>query len=544
MPRWPILALLAALAAATGCGSAGGLRLGPQEVGSAKAALALLGTLWLAARLLLERRGALGRGAERILDVGLLLLGVAAAAAWWNLFQFNYPMFGHPSETYHYYVGSKYFRELGYTRLYRCTALADAEAGRDDTALRSLRNLETNAVEPAARSLADPQACKAHFTPQRWRDFARDVAWFRSRLPARRWQRTQLDHGYNGTPAWGFFGWLLARTGTASDVQILALRLVDPALLVLAWALVGATFGWRTLCVALLFWGTNYPAQYGWVGGSYLRQLEVVALLAGLCLARRERNVAAGFLLCLAALVRIYPALLLAGPGLAAAARSLAARRLRLDRAERGLLLGGLLGLAVLMPLSVVGTGSARAWLEFAENSRVLLDTPLRNDMGLRTLLAWEPGTRARDLSDPGLRDPYEPWKRARAESFAPRRPLFALLLAGYVGLLALAVRGQPLWVALVLAAGLVPMAVELTCYYAVVLVVFALLWERHPPVGIALCGLSAVGWAIVDRFHFFDEIFTWISLASVLFVLFATVWAWRVPARARRPSAAAGDGD
>lgn len=525
-------ALLLTLAAGLGCSPAHAPHLGPQEVGSLKAALATGGCLLLAGRLLLERRGALAGGLARGLDFALLLAGVLAAAAWWNFFQFNFPMFGHPSETYHYYIGSKYFRELGYTRLYTCTALADAEAGRPEVATRSLRDLVTNRVEPAARSLAQPQACKDHFTPERWRAFSRDVAWFRSQLPSRRWQQSQLDHGYNGTPAWGFFGWLLAQTGPASDAQILALRLVDPLLLLLVWAWVGATFGWRTLCVALLYWGTNYPAQYGWVGGSYLRQLEFAAVLGALCLLKRERYTGAGCLLGLATLVRVYPAFLLAGPALALLGSWLAARRPRLEPPQRSLLRGGLLAVAVLLPLSAVGSGSPRAWLDFAENSRVLLDTPLRNDMGLRTLLAYEPGARGRDLSDPSLRDPYEPWKRARSETFAARRPLFVLLLLGYVGLLALAVRHQPLWAAVALSAGLVPVATDLTCYYSVVLVAFALLWQRHPPVGLALCALSALGWVLVDRFHFFDEIFTWVSLATLVYVIFATAWVWRVPPR------------
>lgn len=530
MPRWLPVALLVALP--VGCAAAGG-RIGPPEVASAKAGLAVAGTLLLALRIAAGRRLDRPGRLSRAWDAALLGLGILAAAGWWNFFQFNYPMFGHPSETYHYYVGSKYFRELGYTRLYPCTAVADAEAGhRDEVERRHLRNLETNTLERAADVLAHPDACKRHFTRERWRSFSRDVAWFRARLPERRWQQTQTDHGYNGTPAWGFFGWLLASTGPASDAQILALRLLDPALLIATWALVGFTFGWRTLCVALLYWGTNYPAQYGWVGGSYLRQIEIVALLAAICLLRRHRNGTAGFLLGLGALTRIYPALVMAAPALAAAARSFVERRLRVTAGEWRLALGALGALAVLLPLSAVSTGGLGSWLDFADNSRVMLGTPLRNHMGLRTVLSHDPGSPARQLMDPKLADPYQPWKRAREDAFAARRPLFFALVAGYALMLAFAARRQPEWVMVVLGAGLVPIATELTCYYSALLVVFALLWERHPPVGLALCALSAAGWALVDRFHFFDEVFPWISLATVLFVAFATVWVgWR-PAR------------
>jgi hypothetical protein len=523
----PCLALLLALPWL--CAVAEPPLLFSPQVSTVKALVASAGALLLLARLGSRRWSRASPRWRRLADAGLLALGVLAAACWWNLFQFNYPMFGHPSETYHYYVGSKYYRELGYTRLYHCTAIADAEAGRRaEVAGRYLRNLETNRIERATAALADPDGCKRHFTPQRWRRFRRDVGWFREGLPKRRWHRMQLDHGYNGTPAWGFFGSLLAHTGQASKTHILALRLLDPLLLLVAWGAVGWTFGWRVLCVALLYWGTNYPAQYGWVGGSYLRQLELAAVLIGICLARRERMTAAGYLLALAALVRVYPVLLLAGPGLAALGAMLRERRLFLSAAQRRLLLGGVLALATLLPLSALTSGGLGAWREFAENSQVLLGTPLRNHMGLRTVLSYDPAARARDIADPSLDDPYEPWKQAREEAFARRRVVYGALVLGFVALLAAAVRGQPDWVTLVLGAGLVPVAAELTGYYSVILVAFALLWGRHPPLGVALCALSALGWLLVERFHYFDEIFTWISLATLAFVVFATAWVWR----------------
>jgi hypothetical protein len=86
----------------------------------------------------------------------------------------------------------------------------------------------------------------------------------------------------------------------------------------------------------------------------------------------------------------------------------------------------------------------------------------------------------------------------------------------------------QPLWVAVVLATGLIPFALELTSYYWAMLAVFGLLTLRHPPVGVALVGLSSVGWLLASRLAFFDRIFPWISVATAIFVLFATVWAWR----------------
>jgi hypothetical protein len=479
--------------------------LSVDEVGSVKGIVAGVGTLWLLLHLVASRFPGLTPRFWRLWDGGLLVLGIAAVVCWTNLFQFHYPRFGHLSETYHYYMGSKYFRELGYTRLYYCTTVADAEVGSLEWAAnRYVRNLETNALVEGRSVLADPEACKRHFSPERWRSFRRDLNAFRKRFTEAHWVRMQQDHGYNGTPVWGLFGLLLARAGPAGGGQILALQLVDLLLLAVAWSALGWTFGWRLLCVALLYWGTNYPGDFGWVGGSYLRQIELVAVLVALCLLRRERELAAGFLLGLAFLVRIYPVFLLAGPGLQALAATIR---------ERALSSGGL-----------------GAWKGFAENGRLLFDTQMPNRMGLRTLLSYDHATRMVAAGDAVVTDPQYPWQRARDETFARRRPLFVALVAGFGLLLAASLRKEPHWAGVVLGAGLVTVVADLTNYYSAILVVYALLWGRHPPLGFALCALSAVGWIIEYRFLSMDEVYTWISLASLGFVVFATAWVWRSP--------------
>ena len=502
--------------------------LGPAEIGAIKAATAAAGALLLGAG---AWGAAHGRPTGRRFDALLAALGLLAAAGWWNLGRFNYPMFGHPSETYHYYVGAKYFRELGYRGLYRCTAVADAEAGlRAEVEARWARDLGTNRLVPAAELLREPERCKARLRPERWREFRRDVRFFRERLPIERWHRTQVDHGYNATPAWGLLGGLLANTGPATPAQILLLRLLDPLLLAGTGIAIAWAFGWRTLCVALLFWGTHHPSHYGWVGGAYLRQLELAALLVGICCLRRARPAAGGALLAAAALVRVFPLVAFAGVGLRVLWGVLGQRRLALARDHRRIAAAALATAAILVPLSGVAAGSLSAWADFAENSRVLLGTPLRNHAGLRTLLAWDPNATAARLEDARLDDPYARWKEARQRSFAARRPVFLACVAAFVALLAAAVRREPDWAATVLAVGLVPIALELTGYYWSVLVAYALLWERRPWIGPALCALSASGWWIAWRWPAYDETFTAISAATVAFVVVATALCIRAP--------------
>lgn len=134
------------------------------------------------------------------------------------------------------------------------------------------------------------------------------------------------------------------RREPAGSLPITFLRLLDPALLLLMWGCVCWAFGWRIACVAAVYWGTNYAAPFGWTGGGTLRQDWLACSVIGIALLRLCRTASAGCLL----------------------------------------------GLATLVPLSALGTGGFRSWSDFARNSRLHLDTPLANHVGLKTVLSYD----------------------------------------------------------------------------------------------------------------------------------------------------------
>ena len=530
----PLLLVLCLAAAAPGpaCAEAGAPVLRRDErplltsyrVGQLKQGVALAGAALLAWGAAV-RRDKESRRRRRLRDALLLGLGLAAVFGWWNFSAFHHPGFGHPSETYHYYIGSKYFPELGYQRLYLCTAVADVEAGlRAQVEGRLLRDLESNELTPSAAAIEHPETCTVHFSQERWAAFQRDISWFRNHVPPRRWQALQTDHGYNATPVWTALGGWLANHVPATDSGILALRLIDPLLLAGMWGAVTLAFGWRAACVAALYWGTNYPAQYGWTGGSFLRQGWLVGTVTALCALRRGRPATAGALLALAIALRIFPIFVAAALGLKALIAMFRTRRLQLSPDHRRMLAGALAVGAALFAFSLVEGGGAQAWGEFIVDSRAHLATPLQNYVGLATVVAYDPATRSALTLDRAQDDPYSAWKNARRSAAAERRWIFLALLAGYLALLARVAAHADDWVVGVLGVGLVVMAAELTCYYSAGLLAFGLLWPRRPSIGIALCGLSAAGWWIVGSGREYDEVFTGISLASVLFILWATV--------------------
>ena len=93
-----------------------------------KFAIALAACALLAWRAALAKRGR-SESQRRLRGILLGVVGALGALGWTNFLLFHGERYVHPTDFYHYYMGAKYQAELGYTRLYECTVVADLEAG-------------------------------------------------------------------------------------------------------------------------------------------------------------------------------------------------------------------------------------------------------------------------------------------------------------------------------------------------------------------------------------------------------------------------------
>jgi hypothetical protein len=283
-------------------------------------ALVKLGTALVAATAWLLRSGVgrkpgqrLSRRANRLASTALAVCAVLSVVAY---FQFGRLPAGlvHRWEMFHYYVGSKYHAELGYERLYRCSAVADAEDGVRASDKRVIRDLETDDVVRVAEVVAQPQQCKAHFAPDRWSAFKNDVRFFRRGLGRKAWESAQLDHGYNPPPLWTATWGKLAALVPATPRHLQLLAAIDLGLMLGTALALGLSFGFGTAALSVVFWGTQAASEIGWTGGGLGRQDWLFLCVAGLSLAHRRKFGWAGAALTLAGLLRLFPLLLLLGP--------------------------------------------------------------------------------------------------------------------------------------------------------------------------------------------------------------------------------------
>ena len=106
----------------------------------------------------------------------------------------------HPTEFYHYYLGTKYFAECGYYGLYEAATIAEHELTptdfRPDETIRHLRNPAFE-VRKGDLLRSRPRIVR-HFAPERWQTFKEDFAFFQS-FDLRNWGNSapERDHCYN-----------------------------------------------------------------------------------------------------------------------------------------------------------------------------------------------------------------------------------------------------------------------------------------------------------------------------------------------------------
>jgi hypothetical protein len=464
---------------------------------------------------------------RRTRNVLLALVGIVSFFNWWNLGHFHFDHYVHIWEHYHYYIGAKYGPELRYSRLYECTAVADMRDGLGTRVRkRKMRDLATdNELKASTAIIEDPERCTKHFTEGRFTQFRRDIRFFRGRFSRDRWDQSQGDHGYNATPVWAIAGRLIADQVDLSWRNVKALAWIDSLMLVAMWLAVLWAFGWQAACVALIYWGCNFPARFYWNGGSFLRYDWQLWMVLGLCLLRKRYNFGAGMALTYATLLRIFPGFLVAALVLKVLYRMLRERRFVLARAHAIFAAGCITAMAILIPASGWATGGLDAWGEFAHNSEKHLSTALTNNMGLKTVLGYDFGTRAKLTRDNKLDDPFARWKDARAHFYEQSKPVLIAIIVLFCFMLARAGDRSEDWEAACLGAGLIVIAVELTCYYYGFLLTYGLLWERRKLPGTLAAALAAATCAL-SEIPWNDDHFTAMSLACVVVVVAVTAQA------------------
>ena len=447
-------------------------------------------------------------------------LAALSAVTYLNFFSFHGEQtWVHSHDVAHYYLGSKYFRELGYGGLYTAMLRAEAEVYADHFRTIEARDLKSGEIVHIRTLLQASGPVKAAFTPGRWEDFRRDVSFFRETLGPQ-YATLFEDHGFNPTPVWAVVGGGLANLLPAGSARgIFLLTLIDPLLIAGAFAAVFWAFGLETALLAVIYYCVIFGAGFGWTGGAFLRFLWFVGVVAGFAALQRGRHATSGALFAVATVLRIFPAFFVAALFFKAAGDAL--MNGGVERAYRRFFASFLATAALLVGLTLAVYG-ADAWRGFERNMAQHRTTLSPNVVGLTNLLAYE--------SHPGLvtqeelreiRDRREEIYRAQLATLFVAAVLACAAVAPFLDDVAAAALGAPL-----LFVGL-----NLASYYYAFLVVLVLAHRAHPRRLALLFAAEAVSHALLlfeDR-----EALLYVYRSMVLVYLFAALALeqWRAPA-------------
>jgi hypothetical protein len=487
------------------------LRPGPElaewgsEMSETAVALVKMGLALSAAAAWLLSHASWGPSSRRVSErarrgAGAVLVACAVLSAG-AYFQFGHLPAGfvHRWEMFHYFVGSKYHTELGYERLYQCVAVADAEDGIRSSARRQIRDLVSDDPVLARDVVARPNACRAHFSVVRWSEFKHDVRFFRRGLGRKAWAQAQLDHGYNPPPLWSATWGKLAELVPVSVWHLQLLAAVDLVLMAGVLASLGLSFGWRTAALGTVFWGTQAASEFGWTGGGFGRQDWLFLCVAGLSLLHRQRFGWGGAALALAGLLRLFPLLLLVGPGVVWLARDRGgvAARGSGGAAWRRLVLGAALATSVGLGVSLAN-GDLGDYREFWSHIQLRHAAIVNNHMGLRTLLSAAPV----EVDAPAAQAHEPTWVSERRGRLKKLRLVYVTIVAAALSLIGAALwQARRVWLGVALSTALIPLLLDPSNYYYSFFILLVPLAVHRRALGVLLCVVGAGGQLLSLRF-------------------------------------------
>jgi hypothetical protein len=458
--------------------------------------------------------------------VGLGLVAALAFASNYNFFLYT-GLARH--EFYHYYLGSKYFPELGYFRLYECSVEALRAQGIGlPPDVREITDLASKRRRPLAEVMAAAQPCVPDFGPARWEQFRSDVGFFHRLMGESGFVVALRDHGYNPSPVWTLMGRPLSTLLPANAAGLWTIARLDLWLLLSMLGAIGWAFGFEALCLAAIAWGTCGHTRYQWTGDAFLRQPWLVFAVGALCLVKKGRPAWGGALMALSSLERIFPAVFAAGWGLRAVRRAAGERVI--EPAFLRFACGALAAALVLIPAGVAMSGRGpRVYLEFAENLKAMTEfTPL-NGLGLRYLLQYgeeipPPEVLARASSQ------EEAVQLNKLRLLESRRWLYWGALGAFAWLFWRATRPDPPaasaatvarledWEAMAMGSTLIPILTMPGSYYVGFVIAGALLATRRPRIGVALLALTTAFAASLVAAPQSPRPFAWSSAALLVY--------------------------
>ena len=366
----------------------------------------------------------------------IVLAVLFSFAVFHNFGTFRAGGFVNYADMFHHYLGTKYFKEIGYSDLYNAVIIADTEQGNELARLPFYTDLRTYQNTQRGKALEDVDRIRNLFSNERWSAFKDDVAFFKTATGMPRTPGLMLllmDHGYNGSPVSAFILGTLGNIFPVTQLQLLAF--FDVFLVVAMGALVFRTFGFEMGALFSVYFCVNVLNPYEYISGCFLRYDWLFCIVVAVCLLERKRYASSAFFLTLSAMIRIFPAALFYGMAVIIF-KNVRATSVVDRKFKRFILAAGVTG-AVLFLLPAVSLGSVlQPWMDFSEKIDLHDRGVYVNHLGLRGIALFEPSHLSLEkfveaYKTSQTNDIVRHWQDVKEAEFKQKKPaiVFASLL-------------------------------------------------------------------------------------------------------------------
>jgi hypothetical protein len=436
---------------------------------------------------------------ERTIVLSLAVVALFAVASHYHFGRFHGEgRFLHNHEFYHYYMGSKYFPELGYDGLYTVTHRALIE---NDSAFSGriavVKNLRTYQREGQNISLERSEGVRQLFSDERWQEFKQDVRFFQSRIPADWWQYLLVDHGFNGTPFWTRLGSIFSGHLELNNRTLSLLASFDLLLIAVMLLLVWYAFDLKTCLLFCIFFFANFFGTFDITGGGFLRQLWLASLVGFVCFFKKGKMGAAGFCLAVSVLDRVFPLVFALLPGVLFVRESVHRRSLR--HGHTRFLVSFVCFAALLGGWSATCTGGVAAWKDWYKNISAHNRWFYINQISMRNLFIVNPVT-TRQITAEGWDEAL--WQRERerldAQSKSTLQAVRVILL---VLLIALMAKEKEPEISLALLSFTPFILFYPANYYCVFLAVVVICWQKSFGLAVTVLAMQILFWLLCIPF-------------------------------------------
>jgi hypothetical protein len=466
------------------------------------------------------------RWGDRMISAALLVAALCSATQYFYGSR-NNKTWLHTWDIYHQVIGTKYFNELGYFRIYECTWEVDEMNSGHFKRVPKMRDIQTLKIPPTKEAVGE-RDCAQLFTPERLDMFAQDIEDIYALGGHNMWNKLFTDKGFNGTP---FHAWILSKVTDGVPIvwdEYIWLGLLDVWLMLLAFAAIAWAWDVKTAAIAMLFFCANFPNRYLHMGGSILRFDYIAMLIFALAAMKKGWFGIAGACVAWATFERAFPGIFAAGLAFKAGIDLIATRKLRREYLNFGLgfALTGLVLFGLSLTLCDTLAAGVDAWREWWHNITV----HTAHTRGFRV------GFKHMFMMDGNLTDKHQfvGWSK-KTELFHTRDHLYYLTVLLLLAPLLLAVRklDAVTFAALFAAAGFFVLS-PATRYYYSMMVLFLLvdrkLFEDRKQLLLAALLFLTAAWLtqmqmVTDNVAFHYNTATSAAFAGFFVILSALLW-------------------